>query len=105
MTLSGLTGMRDGVSVDENRLKAQKLETACRDFEAILLNQMLQTMRQNLPEGGLFDASPQQKMYQSLFDEKMTWEIVQGGGGVGLADDLYRELAVKEKMAHYMQKL
>ena len=57
-------------SVEEN-----KLLDACKDFEAILLNKMMSTMRESIPEGGLFKKSFGEKIYQSMLDEEMTKQM------------------------------
>ena len=50
----------------------KKLKEACQDFEAILLNNMVTEMRKTIPEGGLFEKSYGEKIYQSMLDEEMT---------------------------------
>lgn len=72
----------------------EKLEGACKDFEAILLNQLLTAMRKTIPEGGLFEKSYGEKIYQSMFDEEMTKQMAHGKG-MGFAKLLYQQLSSK----------
>ena len=62
------------------------------DFEAILLNKMLATMRESIPEGGLFEKSYGEKIYQSMLDEEMTKEWAHGKG-MGIGELLYKQLS------------
>jgi flagellar protein FlgJ len=73
-------------------IENKKLLEACKDFEAILLNKMLSTMRESIPEGGLFEKSYGEKIYQSMLDEQMTNEWAHGKG-MGLGELLYKQLS------------
>jgi peptidoglycan hydrolase FlgJ len=79
-------------------IEQKKLLDACKDFEAILLNKMLSTMRESLPEGGLFEKSFGEKIYQSMLDEEMTKQMAHGKG-IGIADMLYQHLKQSIKPA------
>ena len=70
----------------------KKLEKACKDFEAILLNQMMSAMRESIPEGGLFEKSFGEEIYQSMLDEEMTRQMAYGKG-MGLGKLLYQQLS------------
>lgn len=73
-------------------LEKKELLNACKDFEAILLNKMLSTMRESIPEGGLFEKSYGEKIYQSMLDEQMTNEWAHGKG-MGIGELLYKQLS------------
>ncbi|MFH1215943.1 MAG: rod-binding protein [Pseudomonadota bacterium] len=73
-------------------IENKKLEEACRDFEAILLNKLLSTMRESIPDDGLFEKSFGEKMYQSMLDEEMTKNMAHGKG-IGIGELLYRQLS------------
>ena len=83
----------------ESRFAAQaknkKLAAACQDFEAIMLNKIMSSMRDSLPEGGLFEKSYGEKIFQSMLDEEMTRQMAHGKG-MGLAKLLYEELSSKD---------
>ncbi|MCK9294730.1 MAG: rod-binding protein [Desulfobulbaceae bacterium] len=73
-------------------IEKKKLLDACKDFEAILLNKMLSSMRESIPEGGLFEKSYGEKIYQSMLDEEMTKEWAHGKG-MGIGELLYKQLS------------
>ena len=77
-------------AIEDNRLK-----TACKDFEAILLNQIMSSMRESIPEGGLFEKSYGEEIFQSMLDEQMTKDMAHGKG-MGLAKLLYEDLSTQE---------
>ena len=68
------------------------LRKACEGFEAMFLNMMYKEMRATVPENSLFGESNAQKIFRDMHDEKLM-EKVADGGGVGLADLLYRQLS------------
>lgn len=84
---------------NEDRFSAQvknkKLDEACKDFEAIMLNKIMSSMRDSLPEGGLYEKSYGEKIFQSMLDEELTRQMAHGKG-MGLAKLLYEELSKKE---------
>ena len=69
-----------------------KLKKACKDFEGLLLNQMLEVMRKSVPKDGIFSGGYAEKVFQSMQDEKLTEQLAQSGG-LGLADELYAQLS------------
>ena len=73
-------------------IEQKKLLEACKDFEAILLNKLLSSMRESIPEGGLFEKSYGEKIYQSMLDEEMTKEWAHGKG-TGIGELLYKQLS------------
>ena len=68
-----------------------KLKQACADFESIFVYYMLKSMRKSLPQNGLFDNSPGQKVYKEMADQAMS-EQIAGGRGMGLGELLYNQL-------------
>lgn len=78
--------------------KETKLKKSCKDFEAIILQQMLTTMRKTIPKGGLLEGGYAQDMYQSISDEGLAKEMTKGKG-IGLADILYQQLSGVPKSA------
>ncbi len=72
---------------------SQKLRKACADFEALLTQQMLATMRQSTFEGeGLFKKSYGEKIFQSMVDQELA-EQMAAGNGSGLGDMLFAQLS------------
>lgn len=72
----------------------EKLMDVCREFEAIFLNMMLQQMRRTVPDSGLTEKSYARELYESMQDEEIAKEMSKGQG-VGLAQQLYRQLSRK----------
>ncbi len=88
--LAGLS-LKQSPGVADTKEEA-KLKKACTDFEALLLNQMLEVMRKSVPKGGLFSGGHAEEVFQSMQDEKLAEHLAQNGG-LGLADRLYAQLS------------
>jgi flagellar protein FlgJ len=75
------------------RAEAARLREAARDFEAILLQQLLKTMRRASPGGAVLSrgGTGGERLYRDLIDEQMAAALARGGG-TGLADVLVRAL-------------
>ena len=69
----------------------KKLRRACADFEALLLNKLVSSMRESVPQGGLFEKSFGEKMFQSMHDEELSRQMASGRG-TGLGELLYQKL-------------
>lgn len=69
--------------------KAAIKETA-RQFEALLLNVMLKSMRESTGQDGIFD-SEQTRLYTSMLDQQLSQTMA--GRGMGLAEMLERQLS------------
>ena len=84
-TLSGLRRLSK-----ENSPEAIK-ETS-RQFEALFMQQVLKSMRDASPKGGMFD-NEETRMYQSLLDQQMSMQLATRGGGMGLAKVIERQMS------------
>lgn len=104
MRLPASTSTDQGLSLDSRNLEGLKkgarakagteehsdaINKVAVQFESVFLQMALKSMREALPEGGLFSDSST-KMYQSMYDQ----EIVQhlSGKGLGLAQEIARQL-------------
>lgn len=89
------TGSRvaEDVKAAAREKEAARLKEACAGFEAVMLHTMLKTMRQTLPEGGIFDRSQSEDIWQSRMDQEVTERIAKGPSSPGLRDFLYRQLS------------
>ncbi len=76
--------------------KENRLQKSCKDFEAIILKQMLTTMRKSVPKSGLFNNNFADDIYQSMSDEELAKSLAQEEG-MGLGDALYRQLSGQVK--------
>jgi len=73
------------------RAEMARLRQAARDFESVMVEHMLKTMRQSSPKGGVLPAGPGRSLYQDLADEQLS-RAISRGGGLGLGDVLIRGL-------------
>lgn len=62
-----------------------------RQFEALFVQMMLKSMRDTVPEGGLFSESGQ-KMYQDMLDSQLSVSMSEHQG-IGLAEVIAKQLA------------
>lgn len=70
----------------------QKLYTACEDFEAIFINQMLDSMRATLDKHGLLGGGIGEGFYKDMLYQKYSVEMAKTAH-FGLARLLYKQLS------------
>ena len=78
-----------GISTDS--ANEERLHEACKNFEAIMLRQMLKIMRETVPKDGLFGDSHAQETFQSMHDSALADQLA-GGKGMGLGEVLFKQL-------------
>lgn len=80
-------------ALDERRavIEEQKLQKVARDFESIFLSQLVRAMGKTLPEGSMTTGG----MADLMFDQVMG-NALSEGGGIGLAEIIYRDLLSKD---------
>jgi flagellar protein FlgJ len=69
-----------------------KLREACADFEAILVNRMLEAMRRTLHQDGLLDGGTGREVYDSLYYQEIATRVSRAKG-LGIGERLYRQMA------------
>lgn len=69
----------------------KELRKACEGFEAMFLNMMYRQMRATVPENTLFGESNAMKIFQDMRDDELM-KNVAAGGGIGIADMMYKQL-------------
>lgn len=90
--VSGPGSVRPGsVASAVSPADAGKIRRAAQEFEAIILGQMLKTMRQAGAQGPVALTGTSQKLYRDLMDDELA-KAISRSGGVGLADVLVRDL-------------
>ena len=62
-----------------------------RQFEGVMLQQMLKSMRDSVEEGGLF-SDESTKTYMGMLDNQLATQIAERGG-IGLAKTIERQLS------------
>ncbi len=65
------------------------MKAAAQQFEALFLSMILKSMRESLPQDGLFN-SQQTKLYTQLLDEEVSQQVSKQG--IGLADQMLRQM-------------
>jgi peptidoglycan hydrolase FlgJ len=81
---------KTGRAIDPAQEK--KLKKACADFEAILVFQLLKTMRQTVPKNGLLKPSQGKETYEMMLDQKIADDLANKGQGLGLQKMLYNQI-------------
>ncbi len=88
-------------SLDVNGLNALKrqahskspeaMKATAQQFEALMLQVVLKSMRDATPHDGMFD-SEQTRMYESMLDQQLAQVLSTKGGGTGLAAMIEKQL-------------
>lgn len=77
---------------DVEAIKRDKdLRKACEGFEAMFLSMMYRQMRATVPKNELFGESNALKIFQDMRDDELM-KNVAAGGGIGIADMMYKQL-------------
>ena len=85
--LSALKGIQN---VGQRR---QALKDASKEFEAVFIKQMIESMRKTVGEGGLLKKSNGEKIFESMLDEEWAKKLASKGGANSLGEILYRQLS------------
>ena len=68
------------------------LLTACKSFESLFLQMIQKNMRSTISEDGFVQKSYDREIFEGMYDEKLSEEMTKGQG-VGLAQQLYKQLS------------
>ncbi len=79
----------DGLRSQAKDNSQESVRAAAKQFEALLLNNMLKSMRQASGQDGIFD-SEQTKTFTAMLDQQLSQHMANKG--MGLADALVRQL-------------
>ncbi len=79
----------------------EALKQSAKQFEALFINMMLQSMRKATPEGGLFE-SHEKALYTSMYDQQLSQTLANRG--MGLADMLIQQINKNNPDAALSQK-
>lgn len=83
--VSGLTGSK-------NLSSKEKLSVLAHEFESVLMNQMLRSMRATIEKADLIDGGHAEEIYQDLLDEQFARHMAYSQTG-GLAETLTEQMA------------
>lgn len=83
-----------GARVADSRAidRASPLYEQCREFESIFVKMMLKEMRNSVEKSGLVDGGWAEGIFQDMLDDEYSKTITKTAG-LGLADQVYRQLA------------
>ena len=93
-SLSAFNPMRlidQGEKVDQ-KPGDKDLEGACRDFESLFVNYLMQKMRDTIPDNPLFGGGQAEKIYTGMLDSEIAKSISQNRG-IGLAALMYAQMS------------
>jgi len=68
-----------------------KLEKACREFESLFLNYLLQNMRRTIPKSNFFSGGFGKDIYTSLMDQELA-RVLSERKEIGIAKILIKQL-------------
>ncbi|MGP9822369.1 rod-binding protein [Salinarimonas sp. NSM] len=89
------SGLADAASPE----RASRARETAREFEAMMLEEMLGRVFESVGEVGLFgEAGPGAGMYQSMLVKEYAGKIAERGG-LGLADGVYAEILKLQESA------
>jgi peptidoglycan hydrolase FlgJ len=78
--------------IDKKSEDLASLKKQCKEFESLLLLEMVKAMRQTVPEGALLETSSAGEMYRDMLDSE-TVRAAGQGKGLGLAEAMYEQMA------------
>ncbi len=94
-SLSGMARDTESAEAITRARRDGELRRACREFESVLLEQVLKDMRRSIPKSGVMDGGFQGQMYTGMMDHEVARQAALGKG-VGLGEMLYQ--AVSRRM-------
>ncbi len=69
----------------------RSLRESCRQFEAIFIKQMYDTMQKTIPNDGLIPKDNAMTIYQDMLDMQMALETAKGKG-TGIGEAMYNQM-------------
>lgn len=82
-------------NLQNNDKSHKEIVSAAKDFEALLLNQMINEMWKSVPEDSLFGKSQEREYFQEMLNTEIAKEISMGNG-LGIQDMVIAELEKKK---------
>lgn len=73
-----------------------KLREACKDFEAILIKQMLDAMRKTVPESNLIERNQGQDIFEDMLYQEYA-EQMADSQSIGVSDMMYQQMVIQNK--------
>lgn len=82
--------------LNNNTDSPKDLQKATQNFEAVLLNMVLNAMWKTIPKSDLFEKSNSDQIYEGLMLSSLSEEMARNGG-MGIAKVLYQQLSKEHK--------
>ncbi len=70
----------------------EKLKSACRDFESLLISALMKAMRATVPKSDFFGSEKSEAVFRDMLDSEIA-AVSARRGDLGVAQTLYRELS------------
>jgi len=81
----------------------KELKKACADFEAMLINSLLKSMRKTMSGETIFGKSAQKDIFESMYDQQIATDIARGSKNIGIKDMLYKTLERKNNSNYHIK--
>jgi peptidoglycan hydrolase FlgJ len=79
-------------TTDRKAKDLASLRKSSQEFEALLLMEMLKSMRKSVPDGGLFEKDNATEIYRDMLDSE-TAKAISRGKGLGIGEAMYKQMA------------
>ncbi len=93
--------MVNAVGVDKYQNQVNTLKKTCRDFEAIMIAQMIKVMYESLPKDSMIKDNAANSIYKSMYIEALSDKMAENSN-LGLADEMFESL--KKDLHNHRQK-
>jgi flagellar protein FlgJ len=77
---------------DKKAKNLKSLRESSREFESLLVMEMLKAMRKSVPEGGLFEKDSSSEIFKDMLDTE-TAKAASRGKGLGIGQKMYDQMA------------
>ena len=82
--------VRNAPSTNKSAEEEGKLKDACRDFEAIFIKQMLDSMKKTVQKTGLMEGGMAEDIFENMLYDEYS-KVMAKTGNFGIADMLQRQ--------------
>lgn len=79
-------------STDKKAKDLASLRKSSQEFEALMVMEMLKSMRKSVPEGGLFEKDTSTEIFRDMLDSE-TAKAASRGKGLGIGEAMYKQMA------------
>ena len=93
---TSIEGKLAAASSNADSKNITKAKEAARQFEALLLHQMLNSMSANVPKDSLISGGREDEFTRDMYNQALA-DSISKGHGIGIKDILERELVNKVK--------